>query len=357
MTPAPVSAPAVAFEPTGAPGPPPAGTSPLPPETAAARLFAPDSVWNQALATDAPLDPSTGSRMAAFQAEIRREISTGIGPWIAETSYSTPLYTVPADQPRVSVKLDTGAWGARLQQALDQGVPIPPSATPAAGTDGHMTIYQPSTDTLWELWRAVRQSDGWHASWGGAMQQVSQSPGYYTNTSWPGLQPSQGWNWGATATSLPVIAGTIMIDELRRGEIGHALALDIPNPCAQTFSWPAQRSDGGLTTPDCMPEGARLRLDPSIDLSKLDLPPITRILAQAAQRYGMIVRDGTGRATGFYAEDPTPTGSNPYAGPDGFYGGLKPWKFLPQFPWDRLQLLKLSLCAKAPCLPDGAGGS
>lgn len=315
------------------------------------RLFAPDSVWNASLSNSAPLDPSSVARMAAFDAEIQNEITVGIGPWIDEVRYSTPLYRVAPDQPRVPVKLDTGAWGAPLQAALAQGVPIPDDAQPAAGTDGQLTIYQPSSDTLWELYQASRMADGWHATWGGVMQQASKSPGYYTGSSWPGLTGIQGWNWGSTATSLPVIGGTIMIDELQRGHIDHALAMNIPNPCAGVFSWPAQRSDGSMTADDCLPEGAHLRLDPALDLSTLNLPPITRMLAEAAQRYGIIVRDKTGHATGFYAEDPSPTGSNPYIGPDGLFDGLPPWKFLPKFPWGHLELLRMTLCSRAPCLP------
>lgn len=291
--------------------------------------------------------------MSAFRAEIKREIAARTGPWISETTGSTPLYTVPAGQPRVHVELDTGAWKAPLQAALDEGVPIPAGAMPASGSDGHLTVYQPSTDTLWELFRASRQADGWHATWGGAIRGVSTSPGYYTSSSWPGLTPSQGWNWGATATSLPVIAGTITIAELRGGEIDHALALNIPDACAGEFSWPAQRTDGDLTAPDCLPEGAHLRLDPDLDLSALSLPPITRMLARAAQRYGMIVRDRTHHATGFFAEDPTPTGTNPYAGPHGLFGGLAPWQFLPRFPWDDVQLLRMTLCNRAPCRDSG----
>ena len=191
------------------------------------------------------------------------------------------------------VKLDTGSWGATLQTALNAGVPIPSDAKPAAGTDGHMTVYQPSSDTLWEFWQASKKADGWHASWGGVITNVSRSPGYYTNASWPSLAASDGWHWGATATSLPVIAGTIMIDELRRGRIDHALALAIPNACAGRFTWPAQRTDGTATATDCLPEGAHLRIDPAVDLSKLTLPRVTRILAEAAQRYGIIVRDRT----------------------------------------------------------------
>jgi hypothetical protein len=289
--------------------------------------------------------------MAAFNGEIQAEIARATGPWITETSYSTPLYTVSSGQAKATVTLDTGAWGAKLQQALNEGVPIPAGARPASGTDGHLTIYQPSSDTLWEFWRAVKKADGWHASWGGVMRDVSRSPGYYSNAAWPTLTAWEGWNWGSTATSLPMIAGTIMIDELRRGRIDHAPALDIPDACARTFSWPAQRTDGTLTTNDCLPEGAHLRLDPTLDLSTLALPRVTRILAEAAQRYGLIVRDKTSHAIGFYAEDPTPTGTDPYWGPDGLYGGLAPWEFLPRFPWHRLQLLKMTLCTDAPCLP------
>jgi hypothetical protein len=280
---------------------------------------------------------------------VRDEIRRGVGPWINEREYSTPLYTVGPDQPRVHVKLDTGIWGLVLQGILGQGVPIPDDAIPAAGSDGHLTIYQPSTDTLWEFWRAKKQADGWHAAWGGAMRHVSTSPGYFTSQSWEGLPPTEGWGWGSTATSLPAIAGTVTIDELRRGRIDHALAIVIPAPCKELFSWPAQRSDGTSIRPDCLPEGAHLRLDPNLDLSTLDLPPITRQLAEAAQRYGMIVQDRTGVATGFLAEDPTRTGSDPYNGPNGFYGGKRPWKFLPQFPWDSVQLLNMTPCVHGPC--------
>ena len=123
----------------------------------------------------------------------------------------------------------------------------------------------------------------------------------------------------------------------------------IPDACVGVFSWPAQRTDGTDPTTDCLPEGAHLRLDPSLDLSSLTLPPITRMLAEAAQRYGLIVRDRTHHAVGLYAEDPTRTGTDPYSGADGLYDGLRPWNFLPQFPWDRLQLLKMRLCRHAPC--------
>ena len=317
------------------------------------RLFSPSSVWNKRLPANSPLDPTSTKRSDAFSTEIQREISAGTGPWISDDSYSTPIYEVGAGQRLVPVKLDTGSWGAPLQAVLDQGVPIPANAVPAAGSDGHMTIYQRSTDRLWELWRANEQSDGWHASWGGVMQNVSKSSGYYSDDSWSNLSSAQGWNWGSTASSLPVAAGTITIDDLRSGRINHALALNIPAPCADVFSWPAQRTDGTSKADNCLPEGAHLRIDPDVDLSKLGLPPISLMIAKAAQKYGIIVRDKTGHATGFFAEDPTRTGGDPYHGRKGLYDGLDPWEFLPQLPWDRVELLKMNLCTESPCEEPG----
>jgi hypothetical protein len=170
-----------------------------------------------------------------------------------------------------------------------------------------MTVWQPSRDRLWEFWRARKLSDGWHASWGGAIEHVSKSPGYYSAHSWPGLSES---DWGATATSLPVIAGTMLVTELRSSRIRHALATDLPAPAAGRYSWPAQRTDGG-GPPGAIPEGARLRLPSDLGLRKLHLPRIALMMARAAKRRGIIVRDQTGTAIGFFAQDPGPRPAGP----------------------------------------------
>lgn len=310
-------------------------------------LFAPTSFWNAPLPRDAPVDPASSQLVAGLAAHVDAERRQRIGPWIQTDESSTPLYQVGADVPKQPVKLDAGPWAASLQAVLNEGVPIPAGAKPAAGSDAHMTIYQPSTDRLWEFWRAARRPDGWHASWGGAMQNVSKNPGYYTPAAWPGRAAP---NWGSTATSLPVIGGTILIDELRRGVIPHALAMDIPDARKGEFAWPAQRSDGA-GPPTAMPEGARLRIDPAVDLDRLGLSPAGRVIAEAAQRYGIVIRDRTNHATAFYAEDPSPTGTDPY--PE-LFGGKPPSEVLAGFPWTRLQVMKMTLCRRMPCLRGGA---
>ncbi len=313
------------------------------------RLFAPDSVWNHRLPPNAAIDPTSAKLISGLVQEVNRERSAGIGPWIDTDSYSTPLYLAGRTQPRVRVALrDSGAqWRKTLQRAFEN-VPIPRGARPAPGTDGSMTIWQPSTDTLWEFWQASRRSDGWHASWGGAIKHVSQSRGYYTPNSWPGLSAS---NWGGTATSLPVIGGTMTVRDLRSPWIRHALALDLPAPRAGEYSWPAQRTDGH-GPPSAIPEGARLRLPPDLNLRAMHLPRLTLMIARAVKRRGAIVRDQTGVAIGFYAQDPGGFRTDPYYGPNGVFAGQQPNQILARFPWAKLRVLKMSLCSdqSRPCL-------
>ena len=327
--------------------PPGKATTPRPPLAAHAslpdrELFAPTSFWNERLPAGTSLDPSSATLVRALAAEVGVETQSRIGPWIATSNSSTPLYRVGPDQAHVRVHLDVqGTAGEAALQRAFAAVPIPQNARPAAGQDRHMTIWQPSTDRLWEFWQARRLPDGWHARWGGAIRHVSRSPGYYTASAWPGARRT----WGATATSLPVIGGTMTIDELTQGHIRHALALALPAPRGGTFAWPAQRTDG---TGDgaALPEGARLRLDPKLDVASLHLPRVTRMIAEAAQRYGMVVRDQTHKGISLFAEAPRPGQAGPY---DRLFAGRSPLELLARFPWDRLQVLRMHLCTAAPC--------
>jgi hypothetical protein len=280
-----------------------------------AQLFAPDSVWNAPLPGEAPI--AAGS--ADVVAELQRQVDSA-GVWINTRRYSVPIYTVPADQPVVHVQLD-GSYPP-LQSDIE-AVPLPPDAVPAVGSDGHLAIHQPSTDTLWELWKASKAPDGWHARWGGRMTGVSISPGYF---------PAP---MGATGTSLPLLGGLMRIDELQAGHIDHALALAIPGAKAGAYVWPAQRSDGSSTSPTAIVEGTRLRLDPDLDVAALRLPPLAEQMALAAQRYGIVIRDISGAVT-FYGEDPTPTGTDPYP---AIYGNRYPDQVLARFPWSRLEVV------------------
>jgi hypothetical protein len=301
------------------------------------RFFSPTSFWNESLSADAPLDPSSAEVVGAFGEEVAKEEDAKHGPWINTIAYSVPLYTVPADQPTVRVALVDASKPPALQSAWD-AVPLPANAQPAAGTDKHLVVWQPSTNRLWEFWRLEQAPTGWQAASGGAMEKVSSSSGAYGSGAWPG---AQSW-WGASGTSLSIVGGLITLEDLERGQINHALAMAIPNVRAGVYASPAERTDGESLSPLSLPEGAHLRLDPSLDLTSLHLPRLTLMMAEAAQRYGIIVRDGAGDVT-FYAQDPIPTGTEPYTGPHGYFEGKSPEQLLASFPWSHLQLLKMEL--------------
>lgn len=304
--------------------PPPASAPPAPVGTSG--LFAADSVWNAPLDPGAPLHENSDRLVEELVRQVDR-----YGPWINTTAYSTPLIIAEADTPTQVVDL-TATWGPNLQAAW-QSVPIPADAVAAAGTDRHLTIWQPSTDTLWEFWRAEKTGESWRARWGARIDNVSRSPGI--------VAPVAGEYWGATATSLPAIAGTVLLSEFAAGRIDHALALAIPKSKADEFVWPALRTDGegvpGVPAANQIPEGAHLRLPADFDLSRLaGAHPAVRMLAVAARDHGIILRDKAGAVT-FYAEDPATHAGDPYR---DVFGGAEIWEVAREFPWSDLQVLR-----------------
>lgn len=305
--------------------------------TQAFRFFSPSSFWNTPVAADAAIDPQSPELIGSLNRRVEEEQRAANGPWINTTAYSVPLYTVSAKQPTVTVHLR----GHRPEPSLSaawRAVPLPANARPATGSDGILAVWQPSSGRLWEFWRLVHGVRGWQASWGGAMRHVARQQGVYGPQVWPG---AHRW-WGVSASSLSLLGGLMTIEQLRSGEIDHALAIALPEIRADAYASPAQRNDGESAEGPAMPEGAHLRLNPALDLTALDLPPLTLSIARAAQRYGIFVTDRAPIAE-LYAQDPTPTGQNPYLGPGGLFGADDPRQVMAAFPWSQLQVLKLSL--------------
>jgi hypothetical protein len=321
------------------PPPPPPVEPPAP-----FRFFSATSFWNEQLPADAPVDSSSAAIVSSFDGEIAaaEEAKKGL-PNINTTAWSVPIYTVPQTQPAVKVEYEVpyghkvGSQEAALESAWS-AVPLPPEAKPAAGTDRDLVVWQPSTDRLWEFWGLEKTEAGWLAKWGGAMESASSDPGVYGPEAWP---DATKW-WGGSATGLSYAGGLITLEDLERGQINHALAIAIPNARAGEYASPATRTDGYSTEPTSLPEGAHLRLDPNLDLASLHLPRLTLMIAEAAQRYGIFVRD-SGANVAFVAQDPTPTGTNPYTGAHGWFEGKSPQKLLESFPWSYLELLKMEL--------------
>src|SRR4051812_6071260 len=107
----------------------------------ATQYFSSSSYWYKPLAADAPLD----ARSDTWAQKMVNKVNT-YGTWINTTSSTTPVYTAPADQKLVRVKID---WATATYDEEFAAVPVPPGLIPPAGGDMHAAIWQPSTDTLW----------------------------------------------------------------------------------------------------------------------------------------------------------------------------------------------------------------
>lgn len=296
-------------------------------------IFAPTSFWYQAIPANAPLHPNS----ANFAADVVRQITTYYGNVSINTgSYTSPVYTAAAGTPTTAVQF----WDCQGKRYTDPGlvqqwsaVAMPSNAIPAGGTDMEMTVYQPSSDTIWEFWGSRNQGGVWQACWGGRMQNASKSDGIWTG------------RYGTTATGLPFLGGQITAEELQRGEIRHAIGISLVElERSGIFSWPANRSDGSNpnNAANRIAEGQRFRLDPTINVDALALHPVAKVIAKAAQKYGFVVWDRAG-AVGLRAQNPasyTTLGQvNPYT---ALFGGTAQYAVLNNFPWSRVQFLPMN---------------
>lgn len=296
-------------------------------------IFAPTSFWYQAIPATVTLDKNS----ANLAADVIRQIKAYYGTVnINTTSYASPVYTAPAGTATTAVKF----WDCQGKRYTDPSlvqqwaaVPVPSFAEPATGTDLEMTVYQPSSDTVWEFWQTKNQGGVWQACWGGRIQNASQSNGIF-----PG-------NYGTTATGLPFMGGQITAEELQRGEIRHAIGIALVDVAAwNVVSWPASRSDGynPNNAPNRIAEGQRFRLDPTLDVSTLNIHPVAKIIAKAAQKYGFVVWDKAG-AVSIRAQNPksyTVLGqANPY---NALFNGTAEYAVMNNFPWNRMQFLPIN---------------
>ena len=293
--------------------------------------LAPGSVWTQDIST-APLAPNSASVVSNLSRTVQDRYS-GVAAFNA-FDYNTAHNVVPAGLPRVKV----GFHDCQGKKSIDSGlysgvahfmdVPVPPDAVAAAGTDAQMSVYDPASDQLWEFWQMRRTAGGgWEACWGGRLDNVSKSNGFFP-----------GW-FGSSATGASTSAGMVTLEDVRRGEINHAMSLAVVDAQAwPNWSWPAQRTDGNSNDPNVIREGQRLRLDPRLDLDRYDMTPMARLVAEAAQKHGFIVTDRAG-AVSVIGEAGTieaqKTGVNPWT---RLLGG-ESYEAMQGFPWDKLQAL------------------
>lgn len=297
-------------------------------------VFGLPSFWRTSIRT-APVAPES----AAVVADLTKQVSSHYGGNAAfnNGAYSASFYTASPSTPRIDVAFydcQHKGWTPAILfsgPAHFRSVPVPANAQAAPGTDKELTIWSPSSDQLWEFWQFEKTATGYRACWGGRIDNVSRSRGYFLDGA------------GATATGLAHAGGMIGVAEAQAGKITHAIELNVIDAATFTkFAWPAQRSDGyDPSGTHLVQEGARFRLDPALDVASLRLHPLAAMIARAAQEYGFVIND-KGGAVAVIAEGGQATvnagGADPWT---KLLNGTPSYAMLKGFPWSKLQQIPL----------------
>ena len=226
-------------------------------------VFPATNVWNK---------PVNKLPVASNSAAMVRAIglTDGLHPDFGSYSgYGIPYNVVNSTTPKFSVKFQ---W----PDESDKGpYPIPANVKQEAGSDGHILLVDKDACRLYELYAAVKESDGWHAGSGAIWKLKSNA-----------LRP-KGWT-SADAAGLPILPGLVRYDEVAAGAIRHALRFTAPST-RTAFVYPARHQAGDSGSRSLPPMGLRVRLKASFDISRFG--PQSRVLLKALKRYGMILAD------------------------------------------------------------------
>jgi hypothetical protein len=249
-----------------------------PGEVGSCKMFPADDPWN--------LDISAVAADATWTAKLQKLVGAAkIHPDYGvdgQDLYGIPINVVPQTQQLAPVTFD---W---YPEESDPGpYPFPgPDAVIIEGNspracdgDCHLLVVQAGTCMLFEGYACEYQQDGWHCGNGAKWDLKKQSYG----------QRPEGWT-SADAAGLPIAPGILRYDEVRAGEVTHAIRFTL-DCTADKYVEPAthQAVPDGCTPSNGLPMGARVRLKADYDVSKLSAS--AQVVLRAMKKYGMILAD------------------------------------------------------------------
>jgi hypothetical protein len=248
----------------------------------------PGTVWTTPIAANPSIDPDSGSQISALKYALVEELKYQAILQVNRTRNSAPIHVVDSSRsPLVDVPSDS-----RLPNSLDsnqdgvaESIPIPDSVWADPSDDSHMIIVDAPTLIAYEFWHFRRESAG-HYRAGMMGRWDLHGPGWNA----PGPEPCLGCN-GATASRAPYIGGLLRYEEVAAGEVRHALQMVVVTTRADEYRTPAVRTDGRNVGTQFIVEGARIQLNPDLNLDSLGLNAPSKVIARALQVYGAYVLD------------------------------------------------------------------
>ena len=252
-------------------------------------LYSDSSPFNQKIPGDVEIDPYSDIMLQSLEDAFEEGEF-----YIAHKEWTVPVYFSDENTPRYDVQL-TANWAPARSL---RNVPIPDFAQPDPEGDGEMVIIDTSTGCEYDFWQAKKKGDKWVASWANVIPYDGD-----------GIYPK---GMSCRGAGFALLAGVIWPQELEKGKIEHALIFSYTFPKSGGPVLPATESDGESDRDDAIPEGARLQLDPDLDLESLNLKPFEKTIAKALQEYGMILGDVGGEGIELEVVHPMSSQDNPY---------------------------------------------
>lgn len=248
------------------------------------QVFPPDNPWHQDV-SDWPRHPN--SRKILFSIGLTKTLR-----YNADMAF----VLVPPDQERVEVKItqfpdesDKGpyplpdnlpieGWPAHYKRDLKlRSATLDDVQRDTLKIDGdrHAIVVDPVNRMLYEFFAMYKTDNGWKASQASIFD-------LKTNT----LRP-EGWT-SADAAGLPIFPAVVRYDELRRGEINHALRVTV-RKTRRAFVAPATHYASKDEDENLPRMGERIRLRQGFNVSGFS--PVVQTILIALKRYGMFVAD------------------------------------------------------------------
>jgi class 3 adenylate cyclase len=248
----------------GGSGVPAAKAAPTPtlPGAANCPIF-PGSVWNQRV-DKLPVAKNSAGIIRSIGRNLPLHPDFGSGN-LGGGPIGIPYNIVTAKTPRAQVPF-------QYRSESDKGpYPLTPQTKVEFGGGRHAIMVDRSSCTLYELFDLTGSRAGSGAIW---------------NLESNKLRPF-GWT-SADPAGLPILPGLVRWDEVRKGQIDHALRFTVPRS-RNSFVYPARHAVGTSDDPNLPPMGLRVRLKASVDIN--GFPRQARVILEALKRYGMLVAD------------------------------------------------------------------
>jgi hypothetical protein len=284
------------------------------------RLYADSSFWNQPIGPNPPLDGNSAAMVSKalvnYSSGSNFTNSDGWGYPIAYADANSKLYSIGC---------------SKYDCDRQVSIRIPRYAKANSGSDHHLVVVDGVTLNEVDMWLGAY--DPSRDSWTAGSRYGTDADG------WGAMCYQHQRCNGAVAAGFAEPGGVVRPEEIEQGHIDHALVIATPFTRSGLIACPATHTDGKYQESAALPEGARIQLDPSLNVNAQPWAAWQKVVARALQTYGAFVADTSGSLE-IRAEANLNRGYDAW-GKVAVSGNSPSLSFLP---WAKFRVLKLVPC-------------